>query len=222
MSMNEINPKFVLNIVECEETCELLKMSFLHLRLVSVIGKMIVPNSKALPIKTYSPSLIQFDLLFVAAPRFIRKASTVGPQVTSWASVACVSEVSDPETGFFHHTSFGVDDDAFSYGQSNIRKVDIFFLDLTPALNLVPDENVFPKWPPRDVKLTQIPEDLPSNIYIKRPKFMSRIRKKLSTSRGTKGWIDEEIKNYTTSEKRHDMYALGKIRQWLGNSTLEE
>lgn len=40
MPMNEINSKFFLNIVACEETCELLKMSFLHLRLVSVIRKM--------------------------------------------------------------------------------------------------------------------------------------------------------------------------------------
>ncbi|KAF4498621.1 serine threonine kinase [Fusarium agapanthi] len=342
MSMNEINSKFVLNIVECEETCELLKMSFLHLRLVSVIGKMIVPNSKALPIKTYSPFLSQFDLLFVAALRFICEASTMGPQVTSWASVACVSEVSDPETGLFQHTSFGVfDDDAFYYGQLNFRKVHVSFLDLTSALNLVPDGNVFPKRSPRDAKLAQIPEDLPANIYIKQPKvslyhifqaqnvlhllpqglveeaqameFLAQhphpniiryydckirrghitglvldrydydlrdyirhqvgpldselvmatlesavyhlqslgwayndlnpgnilidnigmpilidfgscheIGKKLSTSRGTEGWIDEEIKNYTTSEKRHDMYALGKIRQWLENPTLEE
>ncbi|KAK7424769.1 hypothetical protein QQX98_000352 [Neonectria punicea] len=263
----------------------------------------------------------------------------MGPQVTSWAGVTCVSEVSDPVTELFQHTSFGVvDDDAFYYGQLNVRKADISFPDLTDALDLVPDENVFPKWPPQDIKLTQIPDDLPSNVYIKRPNislyhiyrahtvlhllpqglmeeaqameflaqhphpniiryhgcqirrghitglvleqyrydlweylkhkagpldneaFMAALEsavhhlhslgwahndlnpgnilinddgmpilidfgsshgigKKLSTSRGTEGWIDEEIKNYTTSEKRHDMYALGKIREWLENPT---
>ncbi|KAF5023004.1 hypothetical protein F66182_4962 [Fusarium sp. NRRL 66182] len=264
------------------------------------------------------------------------------PQVTNWAGVACVSEVSDHDTGLFQHTSFGViHDDAFYYGQLNVRKVDVSLLDLTSALNLVPDENVFPKWPPRNAKLTQIPKDLPSNVYIKRPKvslyhifqahnvlhllpqglmeeaqamefltqhphpniihyhgcqirrgritglvldryrynlrdyvkhkvglldkesFMAALEsaihhlhslswahndlnpgnilineigmpividfgsshetgEKLSTSRGTEGWIDEEIKKYTTSEKRHDIYALGKIREWLGNPTFEE
>lgn len=38
---------------------------------------------------------------------------------------------------------------------------------------------------------------------------------KLGTSRGTKGWINEEMKDYHTSDKRHDFFALEKIRTWL-------
>jgi serine/threonine protein kinase len=48
------------------------------------------------------------------------------------------------------------------------------------------------------------------------------IGNKLSTSRGTEGWIDEEIKNYTLSEKRHDIYALCKIREWLEAPVFED
>ncbi|RYP59818.1 hypothetical protein DL769_008376 [Monosporascus sp. CRB-8-3] len=40
------------------------------------------------------------------------------------------------------------------------------------------------------------------------------VGKKLTTSRGTKGWIDEDMKDYTTSEKGHDTSALKKIRAW--------
>lgn len=38
---------------------------------------------------------------------------------------------------------------------------------------------------------------------------------KLGTSRGTKGWIDGEMKDYHTSDKCHDLFALDKIRMWL-------
>lgn len=38
---------------------------------------------------------------------------------------------------------------------------------------------------------------------------------KLGTSRGTKGWIEGEMKDYHTSDKRHDLFALEKIRMWL-------
>lgn len=38
---------------------------------------------------------------------------------------------------------------------------------------------------------------------------------KLGTSRGTKEWIDGEMKDYHTSNKRHDFFALEKIRKWL-------
>lgn len=41
------------------------------------------------------------------------------------------------------------------------------------------------------------------------------IRAKLGTSRRTKGWIDGEIKDYHTSDDRHDLFALDKIRAWL-------
>ncbi|KAI0442373.1 kinase-like domain-containing protein [Xylaria telfairii] len=48
-----------------------------------------------------------------------------------------------------------------------------------------------------------------------------RLGEKLSTSRGTKGWIDCEMKDYTTSETRHDTSALAKLRAWLDNPTFE-
>ncbi|KAF2452746.1 kinase-like domain-containing protein [Lineolata rhizophorae] len=48
------------------------------------------------------------------------------------------------------------------------------------------------------------------------------IGKKLTTSRGTKGWIDEDMKDYTTSERRHDISALDKIRSWLDKPTFED
>ncbi len=37
----------------------------------------------------------------------------------------------------------------------------------------------------------------------------------LGTSRGTSGWIDSRIEDYTTSKKEHDIFALEKIRVWL-------
>lgn len=45
---------------------------------------------------------------------------------------------------------------------------------------------------------------------------------KMTTSRGTKGWIDGEMKDYHTSDARHDMSALVKIRSWLDNSLSED
>lgn len=47
-----------------------------------------------------------------------------------------------------------------------------------------------------------------------------KIGEKLGVSRGTPGWIDE-ADNYTTSEVRHDVFALGKIREWLKNPEFE-
>ncbi|OJD11416.1 hypothetical protein AJ78_07811 [Emergomyces pasteurianus Ep9510] len=38
---------------------------------------------------------------------------------------------------------------------------------------------------------------------------------KLGTSRGTKGWIDREMKDYHTSDKHHDLFALEKICGWI-------
>ncbi|UNI20473.1 hypothetical protein JDV02_006554 [Purpureocillium takamizusanense] len=70
----------------------------------------------------------------------------------------------------------------------------------------------------------------PTNVLVaedKRPILIDfgssrRIGEKLSTSRGTKGWIDGEMKDYTMSETRHDISALTKIRMWLSNPTFEE
>ncbi|PNY29104.1 MAP kinase kinase kinase win1 [Tolypocladium capitatum] len=44
---------------------------------------------------------------------------------------------------------------------------------------------------------------------------------RLTTSRGTKGCIDVDMKDYTTSEKRHDISALAKIRVRLNKPTFE-
>ncbi|KAJ5439074.1 uncharacterized protein N7458_010072 [Penicillium daleae] len=41
----------------------------------------------------------------------------------------------------------------------------------------------------------------------------------LGTSRGTSGWIEGRIEDYTTSKKEHDIFALEKIRFWLDNPT---
>ncbi|EFY91193.1 hypothetical protein J3458_016855 [Metarhizium acridum] len=49
-----------------------------------------------------------------------------------------------------------------------------------------------------------------------------RIGEKLSSSRGTQGWMDCEMEDYTTSETRHDTSALIKIQMWLDNPTLGE
>lgn len=40
------------------------------------------------------------------------------------------------------------------------------------------------------------------------------IGQKLTTSRGTPGWVDDED-DYATSETRHDLFAIEKIRTWL-------
>lgn len=41
------------------------------------------------------------------------------------------------------------------------------------------------------------------------------IGSKLKYIRGTKGWIDGEIEDYTTSDEQHDLSALDKISSWL-------
>lgn len=49
-----------------------------------------------------------------------------------------------------------------------------------------------------------------------------QICEKLTTSRGTKGWIDEDIGNYTTSETHYNISALGKIHAQLYEPTFED
>ncbi|KAJ5246656.1 hypothetical protein N7468_001639 [Penicillium chermesinum] len=44
----------------------------------------------------------------------------------------------------------------------------------------------------------------------------------LGTSRGTSGWIEGRIEDYTTSKKEHDIFALEKIRLWLDNPTIDD
>ncbi|KAB5558336.1 kinase-like domain-containing protein [Coniochaeta sp. 2T2.1] len=70
----------------------------------------------------------------------------------------------------------------------------------------------------------------PTNVLVaedKRPILIDfgsarRIGEELSSSRGTKGWIDCEMKDYTMSETRHDTSALAKLRTWLSNPTFED
>lgn len=49
-----------------------------------------------------------------------------------------------------------------------------------------------------------------------------RIGEELASSRGTKGWIDCEMEDYTTSEARHDISALDKLRTWLYDPSFDE
>ncbi|KAI9656023.1 MAG: hypothetical protein M1821_005084 [Bathelium mastoideum] len=259
----------------------------------------------------------------------------MAPCVTSWEDLIMVSEEADPETNAFRYTMFAaVDDDVVYYGQLAMPRHKISLRQLTSSLNPISDDDLFPQWPATGVDLTQAPEKLPDNIYIKRPNlsmydvfkehgvlsllpkglmqeaqamqvisrnphpnivafYGCRVRrgritglvldrypynlteyvrngvgaidtevfmrtleaaihhlhslgwahndlnpgnilvneagmpilidfgssleigKKLGTSRGTKGWIEEDMKEYTTSEKRHDISALLKIRAWL-------
>lgn len=46
------------------------------------------------------------------------------------------------------------------------------------------------------------------------------IGQKLTMSRGTPGWIDE-ADDYTTSEARHDLFAISKISAWLDKPVLD-
>ncbi|KAI0974131.1 kinase-like domain-containing protein [Xylaria arbuscula] len=48
------------------------------------------------------------------------------------------------------------------------------------------------------------------------------IGRPLGTSRGTSGWIEGRIEDYTTSRKEHDIFALEKIQIWLDNPTFDD
>lgn len=95
----------------------------------------------------------------------------MAPHITSWKDLGHVSEDIDPETGEFLCTSFAVAADDIVYtGQLNTRKTDITLQQITAALNPIPDEVIFPKYPTSpDAPLTRAPEILPDNVYIKRP-----------------------------------------------------
>ncbi|GAP89015.1 putative serine threonine protein kinase [Rosellinia necatrix] len=265
----------------------------------------------------------------------------MAPQITSWEELLWVSEEVDEDTGDFQYTMFAkVEDDMIYYGQLDKPKADISFQHATDSLARIPDDVIFPQWS-RGLPLTMAPEELPPDVFIKRPRlalydifskhnvvhllpkglveeaeamealgsrphpnivryygchvrrgyltglvlerhpynlasylksghiiqdkglFMEslesaihhlhslgwahndlnptnilvtedgrpilidfgstrRIGDKLSTSRGTKGWIDCEMKDYTTSDTRHDASALTKVRTWLDNPTFED
>lgn len=94
----------------------------------------------------------------------------MAPQVTSWEELALLDEEHDPETGEFRYTTFAVvDDDIIYIGQLKIPKLELSFQQLTEALDPIPDKDIFPPWPLPDLKITQAPEVLPANVYIKRP-----------------------------------------------------
>ena len=46
-----------------------------------------------------------------------------------------------------------------------------------------------------------------------------KVGEKLGSTRGTPGWVEGPMEEYTTSEERHDTFAIGKIRDWLDNPT---
>ncbi|KAK5995740.1 hypothetical protein PT974_04158 [Cladobotryum mycophilum] len=48
------------------------------------------------------------------------------------------------------------------------------------------------------------------------------IGKPLGTSRGTTGWIQGRIEDYTTSKGEHDVFGLEKIRAWLDSPTFRD
>lgn len=70
----------------------------------------------------------------------------------------------------------------------------------------------------------------PSNILVAadgRPNLIDfgsarKIGQELSTSRGTKGWIDGEMKDHTISKVQNDTSALLKIVAWLKSPKFDE
>ncbi|KAE8165197.1 hypothetical protein BDV40DRAFT_297788 [Aspergillus tamarii] len=44
----------------------------------------------------------------------------------------------------------------------------------------------------------------------------------LGTSRGTSGWFEGRIEDYTTSKKEHDIFAREKMRLWLKDPTFDD
>lgn len=44
-----------------------------------------------------------------------------------------------------------------------------------------------------------------------------RIREKLGITRGTPSWTEGEMSEYHTFEPRHDIYAINKVGEWLGD-----
>ena len=49
-----------------------------------------------------------------------------------------------------------------------------------------------------------------------------QVDRPLGLSRGTTGWVEGKIEDYTTSAKENDIFALKIIRTWLDNPTFEE
>ncbi|KAJ5773308.1 hypothetical protein N7457_008204 [Penicillium paradoxum] len=267
----------------------------------------------------------------------------MGPQITSWDDLTEVWEQRDDIAGQIRHTSFAVFDNSeqFYYGRIEAPKTDVTFDQMANALRIVPDEEVYTKWPASSIALVQNPRTPIEGSYIKRPcaqmyevlkdhnalaqlsnplvaeaellyslsqnphpniigyhgcqvlrgyfigivldrhpydlytfferqfgtidiePFMTALESAvyhlhthglahndlnsrnilvnkegmpilidfggcqptgtyLKFIRGTKEWIDGEIKDYNTSDKEHDISALAKIRAWLDKPVFDE
>ncbi|KAG5747770.1 hypothetical protein H9Q70_009555 [Fusarium xylarioides] len=95
----------------------------------------------------------------------------MAPQVTSWEELLWVSEEVDEDTGDFQYTMLAmVEDDMIYYGQLNKLKADILFQHATDSLVRIPDKEIFPQWP-QGLTLTKAPEELPPDVFIKRPRL---------------------------------------------------
>ncbi|CAG7988632.1 unnamed protein product [Penicillium nalgiovense] len=95
----------------------------------------------------------------------------MAPQINSWDDVSEVWEQHDDETGEVQQTSFALFDSnkSFYYGMLETPKTGITFGQVTKALNSVPDEEVFTRWPAPGIELIQAPATLTEDFYIKRP-----------------------------------------------------
>ncbi|KAJ2896326.1 serine/threonine protein kinase [Zalerion maritima] len=91
-------------------------------------------------------------------------------QITAWEDLTFFHEEVD-QTGKFRHTTFAaVDkDDTAYFGKSNHPKRNLTFRHITFALTPISDNDLFPEWAPCNAELTQAPDTLPPNTYIKRP-----------------------------------------------------
>jgi serine/threonine protein kinase len=97
----------------------------------------------------------------------------MAPIITQWSDLDSVYEASDANTGKFLYTTFSVidDNDAFYFGQLIVRKLKITLEEFTAALELIPDEDLFPEFP-LDAHLTLAPNELDVDaFYIKRPRL---------------------------------------------------
>lgn len=82
-----------------------------------------------------------------------------------------MSEEVDEDTGDFQYTMLAtVEDDMIYYGQLNKPKAEILFQHATDSLARIPDEEIFPRWP-QGLNLTKAPEELPSDVFVKRPRL---------------------------------------------------
>ncbi|KAL7619501.1 hypothetical protein AAE478_010041 [Parahypoxylon ruwenzoriense] len=94
------------------------------------------------------------------------------PEITHFNNLDFVAESFDPKTSDFLYTTFAVieKDDAVYFGQLAIPKLKITFTEYTSALARIPDIEIYPEFP-LSGELTLAPEELTSNLYVKRPRL---------------------------------------------------